>query len=326
MITRRGLLIGLGVAAVVPTALAQQPRRVRRIGFLGNLAPSIYRTRLDAFKAGLRALGYAEGEDYIIELKSSQERGASLDALAAELVRSKVDLILTSSSPTVHAAFKATREIPILTTTAAGVMEQGFTNSLARPSANVTGLITIETEVIDKRVELLRELLPAARQFALMSDPGYVIYADWVRRFEAACSRLGVRPVIAPVRSANDVTPVFDQLARQHVEGLIVPAATTTNVFEDPIIRHAIARNMATVGGRSGYAERGGLLDYEPNYDDLYRRAAAYAAKIFKGAKTADLPIEQPVKFELVINMKTAKTLRIKVPNSILLQATQVIE
>ena len=327
MITRRKMLMALGASALAPLAsFAQQQGKVWRIGYLGEIEPSRSITRLHGFKAGLNALGYADGRDYVIELRSAQGDLARLSALAAELVALKVDIILSAGTPSAVAARQATREIPILIVTAGDPVGSGLAASLARPGGNVTGLTGLASELDTKRLDLLRQLLPQMHRVGLLYDPNNQSDAQSLLRFESDCGKLGLQPIRAPARKPEEIAAAFTTLARYKAQGLIVTTSSANGASRERIIEHAVKHRLPAVYGPSVFAAGGGLISYAADPADLYRRAAAYADKIFKGAKPGDLPIEQPTKFELFINRKTGNTLGIKIPNSILVQATKVIE
>ena len=326
MIARRRVVLALGASTLAPRAAFAQPRKVWRIGFLLAFEPSYYTLWIDAFKAGMSALGYAEGRDYVIELRNAPSDLARLSALAMELVALKVDVIVVSGSRTVEAASKATREIPILTTNVGDHVGMGLAASLARPGGNVTGLTNLASELYTKRLDLLRQLLPRMRRVGFLYDPNSRSNALSLTYFESDCGKLQLQPIRAPARNAEEIASAFKILARDKVQGLIVTTGSTNSNSQARIIELAAKQRLPAVYARRDWAEAGGLLSYAPDYSDLWRRAAAYADKIFKGAKPGDLPIQQPTLFEFVVNMKTAKVLGLKISNSILVQATRVIE
>ena len=262
----------------------------------------------------------------MIEIRSAQYDLARLPALAAELVALEVDIIVSTNTPSALVARKATREIPILLTTAGDPVGLGLAASLASPGGNVTGLTNLSSELYTKRLDLLRQLLPRMRRVGLLYDPNNQNDGLTLKRFESDCGKLQLQPIRAPARNAGEIPAAFKTLARHKAQGLIVIGSSANNASRASIIEHAAKDRVPTAYSRNDYAEAGGLFSYGPDRLDLNRRAAAYADKIFKGAKPGDLPIEQPTRFEFVINMKTAKALGIEIPNSILLQATKVIE
>ena len=321
---RRHFLLGLTVLLAVPFTFAQAQSRVRRIGFLwerdapGNLA---------AFKRGMQELGYTEGTSYAIEHRSAQNENARLPALAAELVALKVDLIVSSGTPSAVAAHKATREIPILITSTGDPIGSGLAATLARPGGNVTGLTqNVGQDLTTKRLDLLRQIVPGMRRVGFLYDPDNAATVSGLRQFEADCSKLELKSFRAPVRKAEDIAAVFDTLTRNQAQGLQVSNPSTFAAWRQSIIEHAARHRLPAIYSPRGHVEAGGLISYGPNFSDLYRRAAAYADKIFKGARPGDLPIEQPTKFDLVVNLKTAKALGIAIPQALLLSAEKVIE
>jgi putative ABC transport system substrate-binding protein len=307
--------------------LSQQQGKIWRIGFLWQLEQSDYVKQIDAFKAGMRALGYAEGRDYVIEQRSAQNDLARLPALAAELLALKVDVIVPQGTPAAEAARKVTRDITILIVTVVDPVGTGLAATLSRPGGNVTGLTQdVGTDLYTKRLDLLRQILPGMRRVGILYNPDNSSDAPVLRQFESDCAKLGFKSIRAPVRKREEIAAVFNTLKRDQARGLIVTSAGTNTAWRDGIIEHAAKHRLPAVYSNSGYADSGGLISYGANSEDLYRRVAAYAVKIFKGAKPGDLPIEQPSKFETVINLKTTKALGIKIPDVILLRADRVIE
>jgi putative ABC transport system substrate-binding protein len=306
---------------------AQQQGKVWRVGFLWETDHSAVEQYRDAFKAGMRELGYAEGRDYSIEQRSAHADVARLPALAAELVALKVDLIVSSTNPAAIAARNTTREIPILTTAVSDPVGSGLAFTLRRPGGNVTGLTTgVASELYTKRLDLLRQMLPGVRRVGFLYNPDYVANVLGLSQFESDCDKLNFKSVRAPLRKAEEIPAAFNTLQRDKAQGLIVTPASTNLAWRENIIEQAAKHRLPAIYGQSLFAESGGLISYAANFPDLYRRVAAYADKILKGAKPGDIPIEQPTTFELVLNLKTAKALGIKIPNSILVQATKVIE
>jgi putative ABC transport system substrate-binding protein len=224
------------------------------------------------------------------------------------------------------AARTATSEIPILIVAVGDPVGSGLAASLRRPAGNITGITNLSSELNSKRLDLLRQMLPGMRRAGFLYNPDNASNVQILRQFEADCGKLGFNSIRAPVRKAEDIAAAFDTLKRDKTQGLIV-TATNTNVAWREIIIEQVAKNRLPAVYSDGiFAEAGGLISYAASRPDMYRRAAAYAVKIFKGAKPGDLPIEQPIKFELVVNMKTAKALRIKIPQSILVRTDRVIQ
>ena len=330
MTTRRELVTALGAMALASplSSFAQRASKVWRIGFLWGDEYSAFgpQPRFDAFKAGMSVLGYAHGRDYVIEQRSAQSDVARLPALATELVALKVDIIVSQGTPAAVAASKATREIPILMAVAGDPVGTGLAASLARPGGNVTGFTNLASELVTKRLDLLRQILPRMRRVGLLYDPNSQINAQSLTRFESDCAKLQLQPIYAPARKAEEIAAAFKMLARNKAQGLIVPSGSTNNTSRKSIIEHAAKHHLPAAYSQSNWPEAGGLFSYGADDTDLYRRAAAYADKIFKGAKPGELPIQQPTLFDFVLNMKTAKALGLKIPGSILVQATRVIE
>jgi putative ABC transport system substrate-binding protein len=327
--TRRKLLFALGASALVSplASFAQPATKVWRVGFLWESDPSSYAAQLDSFKNGMRELGYAEGRDYVIEQRSAQNDFARLPVLVVELLALKVAMIVVSGTPAALAAQKATREIPILFTAVGDPVGSGLAATLARPGGNITGLsVGVGQDLYSKRLDLLRQLAPGVRRVAFLYNPDNATTVRALRQFESDCAKLRFKSFGVPIRGNEEIAPAFKTMQRDKVQGLIVTPGNSKFAWRASIIEHAAKHRLPAVYGLSNFVEAGGLLSYSANYLDLYRRAAAYADKIFKGAKPGDLPIEQPTRFELVLNMKTAKALGLKISNSVLVQATRVIE
>jgi putative ABC transport system substrate-binding protein len=328
MNNRRKLLVALGVSVVATplSSFAQQQGKIWRVGFLWEGEQSDYVQYIDAVNAGMRELGYVEGKDYAIEHRSAQNDLARLPALAAELIALKVNVIVPAGTSSAVAASKATREIPILIAIIGDPIGSGLADTLRRPGANVTGLTNLASELFTKRLDLLRQILPDMRRVGFLYNPDNAANVLGLKQFELGCTKLGFQSIRARVRKADEIASTFNALHREKAQGIIVTNASTNIAWRASIIEHAAKHRLPAVYGQNLFADSGGLLSYAANYPDLYRRTAAYADKIFKGAKPGDLPIEQPTKFELIANLKTAKALGIKIPNTILLQATKVIE
>ncbi len=320
------LVLALVLSSIAaPMAVdAQQAQRLYRIGMLQTTSMPINAGNIDAFRQGLRELGYVEEKNFAIEYRSADGRDERFPGLATELVRLKVDLILTRGTPATLAAKNATGTIPVVMTGIGDPVGQGVVVSLGRPGGNITGLSAVVTELSAKRVELLQELVPrAARIAALLNMGNPAIPPQW-KEIERATRSLGIRPQLLDARKPEDLEPAFDAAIRQRADALVVGLDTLTSTSQRLIVDLAAKHQLPAVYASSEFA--GGLLVYGVNYPDLYRRAAVFADKIFKGAKPADLPVEQPTKFELIFNMKTAKTLGLTIPSSLLLRADRVIQ
>ena len=328
MITRRDLLtvIGAGALAYPLASLAQQSGKVWRIGQLWEGDPANYANLFIGFNAGMRELGYMEGRDYVFEQRSAHGEFARLPALAAELVALKVDLMFPSGTPAALAARNATRDIPILIVTVGDPVGAGLAATLARPGGNVTGLTGMTSDLFTKRLDLLRQLLPGMRRVALLYDPDNASDTLTLKQFESDCAKIGMKSVRAPMRKADEVAAAFDTLKRDQVQGLIVTSSSRMRTARERIIELAARHRLPAIYAATLFAEAGGLMTYSANGIDLNRRAATYAVKIFKGAKPGDLPIEQPTKFDLVLNVKVAKALGIQFPPNIMVLGNKVIE
>ena len=313
-----------GLLAAPLAAQAQQPGKVYRIGMLERTSPATNAANFEAFRRGLRELGYVEGKNLVIEYRSADGRDERFAGLATELVRLNVDLILTRGTPAALAAKNATGTIPVVITGLADPVGQGIVASLARPGGNITGVSAIVTELYAKRVELLRELLPRASRISAlfnMSNPS--LPPAW-KEIETAARSLGFQPQLLDVRKPEDLGPAFDGAVRRRTDALVVGLDTLTQASQRLIVDLAAKHRLPAVYASMEFA--GGLVVYGVNYPDHYRRAATFADRIFKGTQPGDLPVERPTKFELIINVKTAKALGLTIPPSLLQRADQVIE
>jgi putative ABC transport system substrate-binding protein len=331
MITRRDFISALagGLLAAPLAAEAQPPEKVPRVGYLNPGSPSdpLSQRRLEAFRQGLRDLGYVEGQNIAIESRWAEGQYDRYPALAADLVRSKVDVIVAQSGAATQAAQQATRTIPIVMSLVNDPVGSGLVASLARPGGNVTGLTIISPDLVGKQLQLLKEVVPEVSRVALLRHPDNPASAAQLREAEAAARALGVRLQTLEARGPQEIDSAFAAMTRERAGALlIIPDAIFVNQRRQ-IAELAAKRRLPSIyGGTTGYAEAGGLMVYGPNPLDLKRRAATYVDKILKGAKPGDLPVEQPTKFELVINLKTAKALGLTIPQSLLLRADEVIE
>jgi putative tryptophan/tyrosine transport system substrate-binding protein len=304
MMERRAFL-GTLAGGLLAAPLAAEGQKLYRIGMLERTSTAINAANLDGFRRGLRELGYLEGKNFVIEYRSADGRDERFPSLAAELVRLKVDLIVTRGTPAALAAKNATGTIPVVMTGSGDPVGQGVIASLARPGGNVTGLSAIVTELYAKRVGLLRELLPGAIRLAAlfnMSNPA--VPPQW-KEVETAARSVGIQSQLRDVRRPEDLAPAFESAIRQRADALLVGLDTLTQANQQLIVDLAAKHRLPAMYASTEFA--GGLVVYGVNYSDAYRRAASFADRIFKGAKPADLPVEQPAKFELVINLKTAK-------------------
>ena len=323
---RRKLVIALG-ASVLTTPLrsfAQQQGKVYRIGYLSPRAG--VESREEAFRQGLRELGYVEGHNIVIEWRFTKGKTNVFHDLAAELVRLKMDCILAVGVSAVGALKQSTTMIPIVIGTIdADPVQQGFVASLARPGGNITGLTGIAYDIAGKRLELLKEIVPKASRVAILVDPSLAAQVH-VRETEVAARNLRMQLQLLEVREPEGLDNAFQLARKGRAEVLIVVATGWINSHRARIVNLAVNTRLPTIYSAPDFVREGGLMSYSADPDMQFRRAATYVDKILKGTKPADLPMEQPTKFELVINLKTAKALGIKISNSILLRANKVIE
>jgi putative tryptophan/tyrosine transport system substrate-binding protein len=324
---RRDFIKGIvGSGAAWPLAVrAQQPEKIARIGFLGLGPAAAQSSRVKALRAGLRDLGYVEGKNIVIEFRWA-ETVDQLPELAAELVRMKVDVIFASSSTMVEPARQATKTIPIVFATHADPVGIGHVASLARPGGNITGLTMLLTDIVPKDLEMLKDALPQVSRIGILWNPTTPSRPPALKAIEAASTSLGVSLHKEPVSTVEDFDGAFATMTRERLDGFLVVASPVTIYWRARLAELALAHQLPGVFADKGNVEAGGLMSYGPDNDDLTRRAALYIDKILNGAKPADLPVEQATKFELVVNLKTAKALGLKITESFLLRADEVIE
>jgi putative ABC transport system substrate-binding protein len=319
-----GLALLLSSIAAPLSDGAQQPEKLYRIGMLERTSIAINAANVNGFRQGLRELGYVEGKSFVIEYRSADGHDERFPDLATELLRLKVDLILTRGTPAALAAKNGTGTIPVVIMGVGDPVGQGVVASLARPGTNITGLSAAVTEIYPKRVQLLRELVPrAARIAALFNMSNPALPPQW-KEVEMAARRLGIEPLLLDVRKPEDLERAFDAAIRQGAHALIVGLDTLTQANQRVIVDLAAKHRLPAIYASIEFSD--GLVVYGVNYPDQYRRAASFADKIFKGAKPADLPVEEPTKFELVVNMKTANALGLTIPPALLLRADRVIQ
>jgi putative ABC transport system substrate-binding protein len=307
-------------------AFAQQRSKPRRIGFLATYASSANPEFPGAFKNGLRELGYLEGRDYLIEYRFAAGDGSRLQALAAELVGLGVDLIIAATTASALAAHAKSRKIPIVIVTAAVPIEAGLAKSFSRPGMNVTGLTGLGGQLQPKRLELMREILPQLQRVGDVNNPDVLVDRLLEVEFKSGAQKLGITIVPVVVRTGSDIDAAFVKLKQEGVHAVFVSPNVVNLSLRESLIEHAARHRIPAMYGSTEFVEKGGLISYSANVVDQYRRAATYVDKIFKGANPAELPIEQPTKFELVVNTRTAKALGLAIPRSILLRADRVIE
>ena len=324
MTTRRKVLLALGALAVPFTARAQQPGKVWRIGFLSSLAGP--NANVDALREELAILGYVEGRNLSIEYRWSAGKDERLPEMADELLRLKVDVIVTHAGLPPAAARRATSTIPIVTAATADPVGQGLVASLARPGGNLTGMSLQSTDLTGKRIQLLREFVPKATRVAVLAMKGTPATPLLLAESRAVAQQLGLTLIIQEVNEAGALAGAFEAMQRARAQVLMVQQAPFLLEHRTLILRLAARQRLAAMFDARLYVEEGGLVSYGPSIPESYRRAAHYVDRIFKGARPADLPVEQPTKFELAVNLKTARALGLAVPQSILLSADKVIE
>jgi putative ABC transport system substrate-binding protein len=313
------------LALYVP-AEAQQPTKIPRIGFLLPYSPGPD-PRVEAFRQGLRELGYVEGQNVTIEYRWADGRFEQFPDLAAELVGLKVDVIVTAVTQASIAAKKATGAIPIVMVAVSDPVGSGLVASLARPGANVTGTSSMTAEVVGKQLELLKETLPKISRVAALWNPANPVFqALQLKETKVAARALGVQLQILEARGPDEIDRAFAAMARERTRALLVLGDPVFTSHRKRIADLAVKHRLPTVSGTREYVEAGGLMAYGPSFHDMYRRAAYYVDRILKGTKPADLPVERPTKFELVINLKTAKQIGLTVPPNMLARADKVIK
>ena len=328
---RRDAVLALTALGLAPLgAYAQRQTKVWRMGFLygrSRPTPSNPEPYLDAFLQGLRDLGYVEGRNLVIEWRFADGKFARFAGLAAELVKMNPDVIVTSTTAAAHALNRTTSTIPLVFAALFDPVGSGLVASLARPGGNITGASSMVIDVVAKQVELLKSTTPALVRLAALHNPvSTAIYPSTMNNIQAAAERLGMKTIAVSASSPEDIGRAFATIARENAGAVIVTPDTFLISQRSKIAELAVSNRMPTMNSFQEDVSAGGLMSYGPDLADVYRRGAAYVDKIFKGAKPANLPIEQPTKLELVINLKTARAIGITIPQSILLRADRVIE
>src|SRR5437867_4467036 len=318
------LVIFVTLAACGAVAQAQLSAKVPRIGFLSAASPSANTARIEAFWQGLRELGYVEGKSILIEYRYAEGKFDRLDEFAAEFVRLKVDVIVTAAPSSTRAAKKATSTIPIVMAYDSDPVANGFIASLARPGENITGLSSLAPEITGKQLELLKETVPRLSRVAVLRTsnlPG----AQVLRDAEPAAKAFKVELQYLDVGGLKDIETVFREARKGRADAVLVLASPILESYRTEVAAHAVKNRLPTMFWASENVEVGGLMSYGANVADLYRRAALFVDKILKGAKPADLPVEQPTKFDFVINIKAAKQIGLTIPPNVLARADKVI-
>ena len=324
---RRVFITLIGSAAAWPIAArAQQAGKVHRIGVLETISTTLNVANFYALREGLRQLGYAEGQNLVIEYRSADGRDDRFPGLARELLALKVDVIVTRGTPAAKAAKNVTSTVPVVMAASGDPLGTGLVTSLSRPGGNITGLSAIVGELSPKRLELIREIVPGLARIAVLANTSNdAVRRDWAR-IETAARSLGVQSQLLDLRESDALGPTFDDASARRADALVVVIDAITQANQQRIVDLAMKHRLPAIYSSREFVDAGGLISYGVSYPDLYRRAATYVDKILKGTKPADLPVVQPTKFELVINLKTAKALGIEVPPSLLALADGVIE
>jgi putative tryptophan/tyrosine transport system substrate-binding protein len=328
MMSRRRFLrtLSVNLLAAPLSAEAQQARKVHRIGYLGFGSPAASANRVEAFRAGLRDLGYVEGKNLVIEFRWSATVEQMHEA-AAELARMRVDVIFATSSTETESARRATSTIPIVFATHADPVNVGHVSSLARPGGNMTGLADIQSVITPKRLEMLKATAPQVTRFGVLWSPTAPSYRPFLEAAEATGGKLGIQLLTVGVSTVADFDGAFSKMAQDRVGAVLVHGAALTARHNPRLLAElALKHRLPTMFGVRDNVAAGGLMSYAPDHLDLTRRSAVYIDKILKGAKPADLPVEQASTYRLVINLKTAKALGLTIPPSILTRADEVIE
>jgi putative ABC transport system substrate-binding protein len=329
LIDRRTFIatVTAGILAAPLVGEAQPATGVRRIGFMSLRSGPTDNPQLDAFRRELREMGYLEGRNVVLEIRYAEGTPEKLPGLAAEMVRLRVDVIVTQSGVAAIAASKATKTIPIVMVSSGDAVRQGLVASLARPGGNVTGLTMISPEISQKRLEVLREMVPTlSRVGVLWCGPGEPVADNEWQETQTAAAALKVQVASLEVRSPQDLASAFGTAAKQRVQAVIVLDCSRLHPNAVRITGLSMKNHLPALYPYSIYSEAGGLMSYGPDLREGARRAATFVDKILKGAKPGDLPVEQPTKFELVLNLKTAKALGLTIPQSLLIRANQVIQ
>jgi putative ABC transport system substrate-binding protein len=303
---------------------AQSSSKVWRIGVLETTSMALNAPNFDAFRQSLRDLGYVEGQNFIIEYRSAEGRGERFAELAADLLHLNVDVIVTRGTPAVLAAKKATTTTPIVM--AAMGEPLMVVASLAHPGGNITGLSGYTTDLEAKRAEVIKELVPGAVRIAGLYNMGNPVVPPQWDQLQAAARKLGMEPQLLDVRKAEDIAPALNDATSQHVDALMVSVEAVTQENRTLIAQLSAKHRLPAIYVSKEYIDAGGLIAYGPSYPDLYRRAAIYVDKILRGASPSNLPVEQPTKFELIINLKAARAIGIEVPMTLSVRADEVIE
>ncbi len=324
---RRKFITLLGGAAAWPAAASaqQQGAKIARIGFLGSTFASNWASRVEAFRLGLRHLGYVEGENTVIEFRWAEENYDRLAELTTELIRLKVDVLVVNGTPGSLVAKRATTTVPIVMVHSGDAVAAGIVASLARPGGNLTGMTYFVPELMAKRMEMLKDVMPRISQVAILVKPDNPFFVTALRALEEPAKSLSIRLQRFEVRGPNDFEDAFAAMAKSSVDAVVI-LEDAVFVSNARAIAELAAKYRLLSAGFNEFAQAGGLIGYGVNFLEMYRRAAVFVDKILRGVKPADIPVEQATKFAVVTNMKTAKALGLDVPTSLLLRSDEVIE
>jgi putative tryptophan/tyrosine transport system substrate-binding protein len=327
-VDRRAILALLGAAAAAPGLQAQEPGRHYRIGFFyyGSRRSALESGRYDVFRNELASLGYIEGKNLVIDAHYAEGRIERLASAASDMVRAKVDVIVATGGPPTRAARDATASIPIIITVTFDPVGEGFVTSLARPGGNITGISGLASDLLAKHLELLSLCVPSLRRMAVLTKPDNPSHQKFAAVIEQAGRRASVRVIMATARSAPEIDASFAAMTRERVQALAILAETFFVQQMRQIAALAEQHNLPSIYLTREYPEAGGMMSYGPDLTENFRRAAHFVDKVLRGARAGDLPIEQPTKVELVVNMKTARAVGATIPQSLLLRADRVID
>ena len=318
------MLLG-GAAATWPLASHAQPK-IPRIGFMGNSSAALEANLIDAFREGLRELGYEEGRNIVIEYRWADGKYDRFPVLVAELIAAKVDAIVTAGTPAALAVKKSTKAVPLVMVAVGDPVGTGLVPSLARPGGNLTGLSSIAPDLEGKRLQLLHEVVPTLSHVAMFVNSLNAFHVSSVKQARAAAQAMGIKLEPHDIRKSEDLDDAFAAIRKERPDALLVLADRVFLHNRQRIVDFTKQQRLPNVNAYKELVEVGGLMSYGPSYEDMHKRAAIYVDKILKGAKPADLPVEQATRFELIVNLKTAKTLGIDIPRTILERADEVIE
>ena len=322
----RSILFAGALLALAVTVEAQQPKKVPRIGFLSAASSSAISARVEAFRQGLRELGYADGKNILIEWRFAEGKSDRLPSLAAELVRLKVDVIVAEAPTSTRSAKQATVTIPIVMMFDDDPVGSGFVASLARPGGNITGLSTLSPEISGKQLELLKEIVPKLSRVGVLGDVTRPGIPQALREINIAAAAFRVQVQYLEVRESNDIEIAFRAASKERVDAVLVLGSPVLTSQRKQVIELAVKSRLPAIYARQEPVEDGGLMSYGVSIADLSRRTATYVDEILKGAKPADLAVEQPKNFELIINLKAAKQIGLTIPSNVLARADRVIK